>query len=435
MLYTDQPEAEDHREPPSAAGHHRRPHRQRQVGAGAARRRARRRLRDQRRRAAGLRLLAGPDRAAARHDESHARRMLYGHVGCQTRYSVGAWLRDLPQVLERPAVRGLRPMIVGGTGLYLTALTEGLADDSAESRRRCARGHPRRLQPDDSTRLRDDLARDGIRRRWRRSTTEPDAGPARLGGPDRNRPRPGVLAARNRGRRSCRRRAAYLLWLIRIISLLNSRIEERFQKMLEDGALEECRRCCARASIRRFRRRGRSARPSFWPTFAASNRGSRPIAPCRPRDPTVRQAPAHLVPQPDARLAAGSIRGIRTCSNDCRRPERSEPLERCFGRGRSSARRRHSRQSVCTSPVTSLRSKSHARSRPWSKPSCSVSSRTGSASSLCHRRQQVGDPCTGSVPRSPRPAEFARRPGRAPRPRRRAAVDLVPDLDHAGLRL
>ena len=39
-----------------------------------------------------------------------------------TRGSSG-WLRDL-----RPLLRGTRPIIVGGTGLYFTALTEGLAD-------------------------------------------------------------------------------------------------------------------------------------------------------------------------------------------------------------------------------------------------------------------------------------------------------------------
>jgi tRNA dimethylallyltransferase len=40
---------------------------------------------------------------------------------------VGAWLRELGDVLEQCRARGLRPIIAGGTGLYFKALTEGLA--------------------------------------------------------------------------------------------------------------------------------------------------------------------------------------------------------------------------------------------------------------------------------------------------------------------
>ena len=49
---------------------------------------------------------------------------LYGHVGFETAYSVGDWLRDVDGLLT-----GGKPLIfVGGTGLYLTSLTHGLAD-------------------------------------------------------------------------------------------------------------------------------------------------------------------------------------------------------------------------------------------------------------------------------------------------------------------
>lgn len=47
---------------------------------------------------------------------------LYGHVGRETAYSVGHWLRDVRPLLLRKVV------IVGGTGLYFKALTEGLAE-------------------------------------------------------------------------------------------------------------------------------------------------------------------------------------------------------------------------------------------------------------------------------------------------------------------
>jgi tRNA dimethylallyltransferase len=49
---------------------------------------------------------------------------LYGHVARGQAYSVGHWLRAVTELLAT----GERLIIVGGTGLYLSALTEGLAD-------------------------------------------------------------------------------------------------------------------------------------------------------------------------------------------------------------------------------------------------------------------------------------------------------------------
>lgn len=57
-------------------------------------------------------------------DEAALPHALYGHVTRAHPYSVGEWLRDLRDVLDG----GLRPVIVGGTGLYFSALTDGLAD-------------------------------------------------------------------------------------------------------------------------------------------------------------------------------------------------------------------------------------------------------------------------------------------------------------------
>lgn len=57
-------------------------------------------------------------------DEAEVPHLLYGHVAHDGEYSVGRWLREVRAVLEGTA----RPIIVGGTGLYFTALTEGLAE-------------------------------------------------------------------------------------------------------------------------------------------------------------------------------------------------------------------------------------------------------------------------------------------------------------------
>lgn len=55
-------------------------------------------------------------------DEAALPHALYGHVSGTCAYSVGHWLRDIAPILGAPCV------IVGGTGLYFAALTEGLAE-------------------------------------------------------------------------------------------------------------------------------------------------------------------------------------------------------------------------------------------------------------------------------------------------------------------
>ncbi|MGV0876641.1 tRNA (adenosine(37)-N6)-dimethylallyltransferase MiaA [Martelella sp. FLE1502] len=52
---------------------------------------------------------------------------LYGHVPAGGDYSTGAWLRDMDVLLKQLEAEGRVPVIVGGTGLYFKALTEGLA--------------------------------------------------------------------------------------------------------------------------------------------------------------------------------------------------------------------------------------------------------------------------------------------------------------------
>jgi tRNA dimethylallyltransferase len=60
-------------------------------------------------------------------DEAVAPHHLYGHVPARERYSVGRWLGDVATILEAARREDRAVIIVGGTGLYFKALTEGLA--------------------------------------------------------------------------------------------------------------------------------------------------------------------------------------------------------------------------------------------------------------------------------------------------------------------
>lgn len=61
-------------------------------------------------------------------DEERAPHHLYGHIDASQRYSVGRWLEQAMRMIGIVAKRGGTPIIVGGTGLYFTALTKGLAE-------------------------------------------------------------------------------------------------------------------------------------------------------------------------------------------------------------------------------------------------------------------------------------------------------------------
>ncbi|KAA2316863.1 tRNA (adenosine(37)-N6)-dimethylallyltransferase MiaA [Pseudooceanicola sediminis] len=65
-------------------------------------------------------LTARPSQA---DEDAHPHR-LFGHVAADHSYSVGEWLREVESLLQGPD----RLIIIGGTGLYFRALTEGLAE-------------------------------------------------------------------------------------------------------------------------------------------------------------------------------------------------------------------------------------------------------------------------------------------------------------------
>ncbi|MDP4892109.1 tRNA (adenosine(37)-N6)-dimethylallyltransferase MiaA [Cypionkella sp.] len=171
-------------------------------------------------------LSARPSRA----DEAAVPHALYGHVGQDEPYSVGHWLREVAGFLARPVV------IVGGTGLYFSALTEGLAEIPATAPALRARADARRaaegfaallaeLDPATAARIdRNNPAR--VQRAWEvqaatgrgLASWQDQTGPALL-------PRAQVEA----------------IVLRPDVAWLDARIKRRFAQMLEQGALDEVR--------------------------------------------------------------------------------------------------------------------------------------------------------------------------------------------------
>ena len=61
-------------------------------------------------------------------DEAAAEHLLYGHVDGSVNYSVGLWLADFSRTLEALKAAGRMAIVVGGTGMYFKAATQGLSD-------------------------------------------------------------------------------------------------------------------------------------------------------------------------------------------------------------------------------------------------------------------------------------------------------------------
>mgnify|MGYP003563561063 FL=1 len=165
-------------------------------------------------------------------EEARAPHALYGHLAPEEEYSVGQWLRDLEPLLAS----GARLILVGGTGLYFSALTEGLAEIPpvpAEVRARAAErlaegGAPALLAGIDAeTAARIDRANPArVRRAWEvlhatgrgLAQWQDETGPPRL-------PLDQTVALRVDAPRD---------WLA-------ERIARRFDAMLAAGALDEAR--------------------------------------------------------------------------------------------------------------------------------------------------------------------------------------------------
>lgn len=163
-----------------------------------------------------------------RQEEMLAPHHLYGHVSAQESYSAGHWLRAIAPVLNA----GERPIIVGGTGLYFMALTQGLAEIPATPMAIRAQGDALSLEAllaglDPPTIARIDTAnRARVQRAWE------------------------VVQATGRSLPSWQDETGTPLLPIDTAETivvdapkdwLNTRIEQRFDQMIAAGALEEAR--------------------------------------------------------------------------------------------------------------------------------------------------------------------------------------------------
>ncbi|MGZ5915702.1 MAG: tRNA (adenosine(37)-N6)-dimethylallyltransferase MiaA [Methyloceanibacter sp.] len=80
-------------------------------------------------------------------DRAKAPHRLYGMAPATEAYSVGRWLADVAAAIKEARKDARFPILVGGTGLYFKALTEGLAEvpDIPDELRRCWRAEADRL--------------------------------------------------------------------------------------------------------------------------------------------------------------------------------------------------------------------------------------------------------------------------------------------------
>jgi len=63
----------------------------------------------------------------SQEEEARVPHRLYGHVDAAVNFSAGAWVADAAETLAFARAQDLKPIFVGGSGLYFKALTRGLS--------------------------------------------------------------------------------------------------------------------------------------------------------------------------------------------------------------------------------------------------------------------------------------------------------------------
>jgi tRNA dimethylallyltransferase len=188
-----------------------------------------------------LRIITARPTAA---EEERAPHRLYGHVDAGENFSVGRWCREAAAALAAVRRAASHAIIVGGTGLYFSALTRGLAAVPAI---------PATVRAE----VRERLARDGAPALHAELIRRDPAAAARLTPSDRTRVTRAleVVLATGRPLKDWQddeapaildiSRAAKIFLMPDREELLR-RIDARFDAMIAAGALEEVRALAAR---------------------------------------------------------------------------------------------------------------------------------------------------------------------------------------------
>jgi len=177
-------------------------------------------------------------------EEARVPHRLYGHVDAAVNFSVGRWCTEFEAVLAEARGEGRAAVIVGGTGLYFSALTRGLA-----------------AVPPIPAQIRDDvrgrLAKEGVAALHAELARQDPAAAAHLRPGDRARVTRALEVVLATGRslllwhednmpaRLDPARAAKIFLMPERDALL-SRIDSRFDAMMAAGALDEVRTLAAR---------------------------------------------------------------------------------------------------------------------------------------------------------------------------------------------
>ncbi len=172
-------------------------------------------------------------------EEARAPHSLYGHIDAAENYSVGHWCTDAAAALAAAQREARAVIVVGGTGLYFSALTQGLA---------AVPPIPAQIRND----VRGRLASDGVEALHAELTRRDPAAAARLMPGDRARVTRALEVVLATGRSIVQWHEANMpacvdaaraakVFLMPDRDALLRRIDARFDAMMAAGALDEVR--------------------------------------------------------------------------------------------------------------------------------------------------------------------------------------------------
>ena len=165
-------------------------------------------------------------------DEAKINHKLYGHIDGATEYSVGTWIKEIRETL----LSNSRPIIVGGTGLYFSALTSGLVDIPEI---------PETIRQEATSKI----AKNGFESLVR-EIDEETAEKIDKNNPMRVQRAWEVLRSTGRGLNSWHRETpeptldinkCKAILIDGEVSLINDRINKRFDQMIEQGLIQEAK--------------------------------------------------------------------------------------------------------------------------------------------------------------------------------------------------